>query len=441
MKRLSAWMLTGVLTVSSIAFGAGMAQAQETPGDTFVPALDTQAAVELYVIGGYDNFPSLETVAADFNEYYPSVEIIYEKVDDYENSAPERILSNQNIDLYMANHTQITTKKYFSDNALDLVEAGLDISALDEGVYEGCLNEDGKMLRLPIYCTTYGMLVNTDLLEENGLEIPKNYAEFADCCEKLSAAGYTPIYSYAGDNLPLALVRNMALVSAAKQAAEDDTFVERLNNGDETAIEAFRPAMEKLEQIMQQGWMDTEKNAEIEDSYNALILRFFEGDVPFALGTTTTRSGCEKRESESEAYLNNPFAYTFITAPIGEEGSYTYIDTDTGLAINKNSENVDYAAEFLRFYCTVKELNASADAKGLISPSSNSEGVEKFKDIDLSNEDYIAYRKDIALNSPSNKALTAALNAIAFDQKTVDEAMDIYYDTFASEMETLKAAE
>ena len=204
-----------------------------------------------------------------------------------------------------------------------------------------------------------------------------------------------------------------------------------INNGEDGSAEVFRPYLEKLAEFTAEGWTDSEKNAVIEDSYNSAILRFFEGDVPFLCASTSTASGCAKRESQSEAFTANPFSYTFIGSPVGEDGTYIYINVEAGLAVNKESPNVDYAEEFIRFYCTVDELNASADAKGMISPSSDASASDTFPDLDLTASDYVGYTADFTINSAANNALDAAMNAITVDGATVDEAIELYYTTYA----------
>ena len=115
--------------------------AEELQTDGFVPALDTDAEVTIHVIGSYDNFPSLDTVAADFAEYYPNVTVSYEKLDDYNNVVAERVVGNTDVDIYMMTYTQMTTDEYMIGAADDLVSV-VDTTQLDAGVLATNLNDD-----------------------------------------------------------------------------------------------------------------------------------------------------------------------------------------------------------------------------------------------------------------------------------------------------------
>ena len=75
----------------------------------------------------------------------------------------------------------------------------------------------------------------------------------------------------------------------------------------------------------------------------------------------------KKRETKSEAYQQNPFDYQFIYAPLGDKGGYAFQEPWFGFAVNPNSENYEYALEFLRFLATKDEINTIADIKGVPS--------------------------------------------------------------------------
>ena len=51
----------------------------------FRPALDSSVSCQINVIGGYSNFEALEAEFDRFNEYYPDVELMFTKVDDFNN--------------------------------------------------------------------------------------------------------------------------------------------------------------------------------------------------------------------------------------------------------------------------------------------------------------------------------------------------------------------
>ena len=80
-------------------------------------------------------------------------------------------------------------------------------------------------------------------------------------------------------------------------------------------------------------------------------------------------SGTKKRESRSEAFIANPFTYTFAPVPMSDEGAYFLDMSNLQFSVNKGSPNLDMANEFMRFLITPRELNEMAQNKGLMSPT------------------------------------------------------------------------
>lgn len=109
----------------------------------------------------------------------------------------------------------------------------------------------------------------------------------------------------------------------------------------------------------------------IEDNYTKVILRFFEGDVPMMVCTGDTVSGTKKREEQSEAFISNPFDYSFIPIPLTAEGGYFIDSPSVEFSVNKDCDNLDMTNEFMRFLLSDKELNAMAAAKRLVTPTKN----------------------------------------------------------------------
>ena len=131
----------------------------------------------------------------------------------------------------------------------------------------------------------------------------------------------------------------------------------------------MRPALEKLVQFLNDGCVDLEQCAEIENNYEAVILRFFEGDVPMMICSGDAVSGTKKRESRSEAFIASPFSYSFAPVPMEDDGAYFLDMPNLQFSVNKDSANLDMANEFMRFLITTRELNEMAQNKGLISPT------------------------------------------------------------------------
>ncbi|MGI5957803.1 MAG: ABC transporter substrate-binding protein [Massiliimalia sp.] len=91
-------------------------------------------------------------------------------------------------DLLFENNRLIDLKPYF-DASEEWQKYALEASV------EYCITDDGKMYSAPATATDYsGIYYNKEHFEKAGIEsFPKTWDEFWDACEKLKAAGYTPI--------------------------------------------------------------------------------------------------------------------------------------------------------------------------------------------------------------------------------------------------------
>ena len=340
---------------------ASSASAEQTAA--FEPRLDTETSVTLEVSGFFGNFEALDQVLNNFNEYYPNVELVYEQ----NNGAmlAEYLKNNPQVDIFMTDDTNLRYDDwdgyYVRDNCVDLTAAGVDTSAVGDDMLESC-TFDGQLLRLPMSLNLTGMVVNKSLLEKEGLAVPTTWQEFLDVCAALKAKGYTPIQG------PEESVYSNLVYAMGMDIISDPDTMAALNSGDDAAVEKVLPAFERIQTLVDNGYIDPAINADYPtDNYDGAILKFFEGDVPFWVCNTEKVSGMRKRESKSDAFSANPFDYEFMYIPVGDEGVYEYVEPWFGFSVNKNSDDYDYAVEFVRFLAQGDQLNTIASVKGVPS--------------------------------------------------------------------------
>ncbi len=260
---------------------------------------------------------------------------------------------------------------------MDLSGEDVDLSAIDSRMLgDSCI--DGHQLSVPMGQNIYGLVVNTTLLEKEGLSVPQNRSEFEAVLAALKAKGYTPVQGPA-DKIYADLTAGMVFSSLC----EGQPVYEALKAGDEEAAgAALSPAVELVDELVAKGYTDAAVNVEYpEDNYDQAILRFFEGDVPFWMCNTEKVSGMKKRESKSEAFQKAPFSYAFIYPPLGEDGAYCYQEPWFGFAASASGPHTDYAVEFLRFLATEKEINQMASVKGIPSVAVKSEVPEIYRNV------------------------------------------------------------
>lgn len=340
----------------------------------FTPKLDTKTAVQLETVGFFGNFEALDQVTADFNQYYPNVTFTYEQVS---GAKLEPYLdANPGVDIMMVSTEFMNAKEpTLPDRCQDLTD--VDFGAIDEQMLK-LYNIGGVQKAIPMAQRVTGMVVNTTLLEKEGLSIPQNTQEFLSTLAALKAKGYTPIQGPTS-KVYAELTQN-SLFSAL---CMNPGLLEDAEAGKQEALDKLSSVFEFLDILRDEGYTDEEVNASLpDDNYDGAILSFFEGKTPFWICDTEKVSGMKKRESKSEAFQAEPFEYTFSYIPLGEEGSFVYQEPWYAFAANKDGSDPEYALEFLRFLATQKEINTIADVKGVPSVAAVTTSPAIYQDIE-----------------------------------------------------------
>ncbi len=421
------YVLAAVIMLLSLsACGNGKQEAKTEDG--FKPALKSSVSCHINVAGGYDNFEALETEFNRFNEYYPNVELVYTKIDDYNNMIGTVLNGNDAPDIYVNNSWMYGREQYRSsiEHAEDLSDPALnlDLTCIRNNIL--LKTEDGTLPMVPVFSSTYGMLVNDDLFKKEGLSIPSTYDELVSVCRAFREKGFeSPVMGFTAKEKPsLFTITSYPFFCAT--VANDPEAVRKLNDLDNSAGEYMRPTLEKMEQFLGDGCVDLEACAAIENNYDAVILRFFEGDVPMMICTGDAVSGTRKRESQSQAFTENPFTYMFVPVPMADEGAYFLDLPNLQFSINKDSSNLDIANEFMRFLITSSELNEMARNKGLMSPKKDLSVNRMYAAFGNIPESRILSPEVFGLTDDAVIQLRVAVYGFATGDLTIDEAVSAY---------------
>lgn len=370
MKKLICLISVIGLVISLAACGTGTTQ-QKAEG--YVPSLDKETSCSITVVGSYDNFEALEAEFDRFNEFYPNVQLSYLKLDDYKNILGTALGGNDKPNVFFSYAWMIGNEKYdsivthmedLSDPAL-----GLDLGCIRPGLVNR--DAEGHVMMVPIFSRSYGMLVNNDLFEKEGLKVPTTWTELMTVCDAFREKGYErPMMGYSLESSSC-FMYTVAYPLFAAALAQNPEALRLANDLDPAAGEYMRPALETVERLIQSGCIDLAACDKIEDNYTQVILRFFEGDVPMMICAGDTVSGTKKRESQSEAFSQSPFKYTFSPIPLTEEGGYFLDSPSIEFSVNKDCDDLDMTNEFMRFLITSKELNEMASVKRLVTPTAD----------------------------------------------------------------------
>lgn len=426
MKKMMSIFLTLMMILSMTACGSE--KQEETVQEGFKPSLDTSVSCNIKIAGGYDNFEALETEFDRFNEYYPNVELAYTKVDDYNNMIGTVLDGNDAPDIYVNYSWMYGRDQYKSsiDHAENLADPaiGLDLNLIRSNIL---LNtDDGMLPMVPVFSNTYGMLVNQSLFEKEGLSVPTTYDELIEVCNSFRDKGYdNPIMGFSKEETTS--IFTLAVYPLfCDSVADDKDAVDKLNSLDASAGEYMRSSLEKVTQFLDDSGVNLNECDKIEDNYEAVILRFFEGDIPMMTCSGDTVSGTKKRESRSETFTANPFTYTFVPLPIADDGAIFLDMSNLQFSVNKNGSNLDVSNEFMRFLITSEELNEMAQNKGLMSPTKDLSFNSMYAAFGDVPESKILSPEEIGLTDDAVIQLRHAAYSVGKGEMTIDEAVDAF---------------
>lgn len=426
MKKVMCVFLSIMLILGMSACGAE--KQEETVQEGFKPSMDTSVKASIKIAGGYDNFEALEAEFDRFNEYYPNVELVYTKVDDYNNMIGTVLSGNDAPDIYvnyswMYGRDQYKASIDYAENLAD-PELGLSLDAIRSNIL---LNtDDGTLPMVPVFSNTYGMLVNQSIFEKEGLSVPATYDELIKVCDTLRDKGYdNPLMGFSKEETTSIFTLTIYPFFCGT-VAEDKEAVEKLNSLDASAGEYIRPSLEKITEFLEDTRVNLDDCDKIEDNYDAVILRFFEGDVPMMACSGDTVSGTKKRESRSEAFSANPFKYTFVPIPMSNDGAAFLDMSNLQFSVNKESSNLDVSNEFMRFLITSEELNEMAQNKGLMSPTKDLSFNSMYAAFGDIPESQILSPEEIGLTDDAVIQLRQAVYKVGKGEMTIDDAIAGY---------------
>lgn len=428
------WGRQGMKKIGSIlpvlALLLGLVACGKTAGsEEFAPELPEETACSITVAGSYSNFESLESEFERFYEYYPNVTMNYVYLDDYEHTIASALLSDEAPDIYVTGSWMLDNPEmktvFDSAEVLSDPELHINLDCIREGARWTL--DNGDVIMLPIFTRSYGMLVNMDIFEKNGLQVPRNYEELMAVCGKLQEAGYEIPMMGANGTTVSGMYYAFSFPLFCDSVVGNPEAAEGLNAMDASSAELMRPALERLSTFVDQGYLNPKTcSEEIADDYDAVIMRFFEGDVPMMLGSGDMVSGTQKRESRSEAFTANPFTYKFFVVPVGDDGGYFLDAVNLFFSVNKNSANLDMTNEFIRFLMQEKELGNMAAVKRLITPTNDFSLDEVYASLEnFPKERYFTFQ-ETGLSDAVTKEFRAAAYKVANGELTVDEAIAGY---------------
>lgn len=418
-----------ILGVVSMALLISCNKGNEKVDETFKPSLDLETKCQIRVVGDYSNFEALEKEFDRFNQYYPNVALSYEKIDDYTNNLATVLEGNNKPNIFFSYAAWTAGDAKYSTiipHMEDLSDASLKMNL--KCIRPGLINHDAnnKVLMVPVFSRTYGTLVNNNLFKKEGINIPTTWNELLEACASFAEKGYkSPMMGYSLKDSSC-LMNTIAYPSFVATLAPNPEALKKANDLDPSAGEYMRDALNKVKQLVDNKAINIEECDKITDNYTKVILRFYEGDVPMMICAGDTVSGTKKREKESEAFINNPFEYSYLPIPLTDKGGYFIDSPSIQFSVNKDCENLDMTNEFMRFLIRTEELNNMASLKRLVTPTNELSFDPVYASFGKIPADRTFSPEALGIKDPLVKQLRIASYKVGRGDLTVDEAVAQY---------------
>ncbi|MCI2047279.1 MAG: substrate-binding domain-containing protein [Faecalibacterium sp.] len=335
--------------------------------------------VTLHMWGGVPAENGPQAACDAFNEEYKDkgIQCEYERFvnDETGNVKLEtNLMGGSEIDVYMSYGMTQVSKRAEGNMALDLTEL-CTRDNFDLESYLGDMVEayylDGKAYCIPCKRDQYGMVLNKDMFDAAGIEIPTEwtYEEFMEAAKKLtSGEGQDKVYGCYWNS-------QQDMLQYANYLACQTLGGNGMYTSDGKASNFTDPVWEQtiglINDTMQNGYAPTHADSVTEKLSQESM--FLSGKCAMTIGPWMVRN------IKDTATYPHTFVTAFAPYPVCAEGERKYTQGGYGdlLSINPQSENVDAAWEFAKWYLTKGGIYLAGGGRVPAANTYNSDDVTK----------------------------------------------------------------
>lgn len=341
MKRVIVLVLAVLLTMAPL-FAGGQAESEEN-GTTELVFLHYMLDKEI---------GALPELIEQFEAENPGITVSVEGigVDRYTDVYKTRLVAGQQLDVFFV----------MTADLKDFAEAGrlapLDDTLAAQHMLPAVLDSgtvDGTVYALSSAGNGLGMFVNTKILEECGIEdIPENWDEFLAASEIIKDHGYLPW-----------IMGNKSRTWSAYHCFENNMFAEnlptsdledRVVNGEVSISEIWLPQMEKIQTLIDRGYINPEESASITWNDEGFT-QFVNGEGAFMYGIASHIQLLSDAAPEG-------FEFVFVASPIQDAPlpPQAHMLVDRFIGVNEASEHREEAMKFVEFLFEKENLGKLA---------------------------------------------------------------------------------
>lgn len=370
-KLVSVLLCTAMVGTMLVGCGGGSKDAGST--DKAASTEKTADAVQ-YVSMWSDTEPQAETISAAAEAFEKEtgiqVQIEFAGRQGIREGLQTRLDAKENIDMFDEDIDRVNGQ--WGDYLLELddyVKADYNgkaykdyINPSFDNIYTAATElGGGKLKTIPYQPFVFDMVYNKTIFKEAGVtETPKTWDEFLAACEKIKAAGYTPLTV---DNAYISCLLGYTLAEFVGADGVEDIVM-----NDDWSNEAVLKSVKLWQEMFDKGYISEYAATNIYP--NAQTTEFAPGDAAMYLNGTWLANEI-KADVDSEKVEMGIFAFPAISG--GVNGPEAANFGSQVLAINKDSDKADEAFQFIA-YLTTGEWDAklSENTLGIPMDATNS---------------------------------------------------------------------
>lgn len=351
-RKTLAVVLTGVCTLS---LAAGCSSSSDNSSEGGGNGGDSEIVLEVFDFQAY-GLDEYDAMAEQFEKDHPGVKVeIQHAANDGTTLLQSRVNSGEVPDVF-AVETGTAASQYY-DYAYDWSEDTETLELFNEDALEMGTDENGNVKALPWSYANMGLIYNKDCFEKAGItELPVTLDQLEEACIKLEEAGITPIALDAMDTWSLAQLATHFMIDKELDAQGTN---DALKSGELTFADLphWDNLFRFLDLAVEYG---PDRPLEVDWERSENMIANGESAI-FHMG-----DWCQ----EVLDSFNPDANLAFLPVPVGETADDTTLLTCCNWVyiVNKDSENLDLAKEFL-IYTLTSDLGISwtCDAIGAVS--------------------------------------------------------------------------
>ena len=190
-----------------------------------------------------------------------------------------------------------------------------------------------------------GMIYNKDVFEKEGItELPQTLEEFYALCDKLKADGITPIAIPSDTWVPqIWMTSGMSRALGTEEACEDFANKILTHQAEFNDYPEMAEVIDEYLALFQKGYVNEDF---MTVSYDEILGRLASGEIAMIYGATEILTSIEESYPDSNFTIFNP--------PVGydDRDVLAYLPTAMGIAVNKDTENLDVIKEVFDLWST-----------------------------------------------------------------------------------------